>query len=147
MFATRTWDLLKVIVSAGSNKKNYFNCSNTDDSLSAPFIPAGIYLLQVNNRNTKRRCKICSKVTLKIPEQHPRRRSGVFVVNFKNISHLVLLFLLLTLNMELPPGITTQLSAAKPHKPLLLGKYYFVFNHLFHKKKVFIKTSKLSWSS
>ena len=28
-----------------------------------------------------------------------RRRSGVFIVNFEHISHLVLVFLLLTLNM------------------------------------------------
>ena len=117
-------------------KNNYFNCSITEDFLSAPFIPAGIYLLKVNNRNTKTRCKICSKVTLKIPERRPKRRSGVFFVNFKHISHLVLLFLLLTLNMELPAGIITLLSAAKPHKPLLLGKDYFMLNHLFHKKKV-----------
>ena len=31
--------------------------------------PAGIYLLKVNNRNTKTRCAICSKLTMKIPEQ------------------------------------------------------------------------------
>ena len=31
-------------------------------------------------------------------------RSGVFIVNFEHISHLVLVFLLLTLNMELPAG-------------------------------------------
>ena len=41
------------------------------------FNPAGIYLLENNNR----------------------RRSGVFIVNLEHISHLVLLFLLLTLNM------------------------------------------------
>ena len=29
------------------------------------FVPAGIYLLKVNNRNTRRRCKICSKLTRK----------------------------------------------------------------------------------
>ena len=29
--------------------------------------PANIYLLKVNNRNTKKRCKICSNVTLKNP--------------------------------------------------------------------------------
>ena len=29
--------------------------------------PAGIYLLKVNNRNTRTRCEICSKLTLKIP--------------------------------------------------------------------------------
>ena len=54
------------------------------------FFPAGIYLLKVNNRNTKRRCEICSKLTI---------RSGVFIVNFEHISRLVLVFLLLTLNM------------------------------------------------
>ena len=35
------------------------------------------------------------KVTIKTPE---RRRSGVFIVNFKHISHLFLVFLLLNLN-------------------------------------------------
>ena len=40
--------------------------------------PAGIYLLKVDNRNT---------------------RASVFIVNFDHISHLVLVFLLLTLNM------------------------------------------------
>ena len=59
-------------------------------------IPADIYLLKVNNRNTRARCEICSKLTIKIPE---RRRSGIFIVNFDHISHLALLFPLLTLNM------------------------------------------------
>ena len=31
-------------------------------------------------------------------------RSGIFIVNFEHISHLILMFLLLTLNMELPAG-------------------------------------------
>ena len=53
--------------------------------------PAGIYLLKVNNENTGTRCEICSKLT--------GCRSGVFFVNFEHISHLVLVFLLLTLNM------------------------------------------------
>ena len=30
--------------------------------------PARIYLLKVNNRNTRTRCKIGSKLTIKIPE-------------------------------------------------------------------------------
>ena len=33
-----------------------------------------------------------------------KRRSGVFIVNFEHISHLVLVFLLLTLNMYFPAG-------------------------------------------
>ena len=35
------------------------------------------------------------------------RRSGVFIVNFEHISYLILVFLLLTLNMELPARIIT----------------------------------------
>ena len=54
---------------------------------------AGNYMFQVNNRNTRTRCDICSKLTIKI-----RRRSSVFTVNFEYISHLVLVLLLLTLS-------------------------------------------------
>ena len=55
--------------------------------------PAGIYLFKVNNRNTRTRCEICSKLTIKTPELL------LTIVNFEHISHLVLVFLLLTLNM------------------------------------------------
>ena len=61
-------------------------------------LPAGIYLLKVNNRNTRKRCEICSKLTIKTPNRRQWRRSGVFIVNFKHISYLVLVFLLLTLS-------------------------------------------------
>ena len=46
---------------------------------------ANKYMLKVNNRNTKRRCEIYSKFTLRTQEPcHWRHwlRSGVFVVNF-----------------------------------------------------------------
>ena len=63
-------------------------------------LPVGIYLLKVNNRNARTRCKICSKLTIKTPERRHWRLSGVFIINFEHISHLVLVFfLLLTLNM------------------------------------------------
>ena len=32
------------------------------------FDPASIYLFQVKNRNTKKRCEICSKLTIETPE-------------------------------------------------------------------------------
>ena len=60
--------------------------------------PVGIYLLKVNNRNTRTRCEI-SNLTIKTPERRHWHRSGVFIVNFEHISHLVLVFLLLTSNM------------------------------------------------
>ena len=42
-----------------------------------------------------------------------RRRSGVFIVNFKHISHLVLVFILLTLNM--PIGAQTDQQKLTEH--------------------------------
>ena len=60
--------------------------------------PAGIYLHKVNNRSHRTRCEICSKLTIKKPERRYWCRSGIFMVNFEHISHLVLVFLLLTLN-------------------------------------------------
>ena len=32
-------------------------------------LSAGIYLLKVNNRNTRTRCEICSKLTIRTPER------------------------------------------------------------------------------
>ena len=47
-------------------------------------------MLKVNNTGTT--------------ERRQWRCSSVFIVNFEHISHLVLVFLLLTLNMQLPAG-------------------------------------------
>ena len=57
-------------------------------------IPANIYLFKANNRKTRKRSEICSKLTIKSPE----RRSGVFIAYFEPISHIFLLLLLLNLN-------------------------------------------------
>ena len=61
--------------------------------------PAVIYLLKVKSKNLRTRCEICWKWTTKVSEQRYWRRSGVFIVNFEHISHLALVFLLLTLNL------------------------------------------------
>ena len=47
--------------------------------------PAGIYLLKVNNRNTRTRCEICSKLTIKTPERRQWRRSGVSIFDFEHV--------------------------------------------------------------
>ena len=60
-------------------------------------IAGGIHQLKVNFRNTRTRCEMCSKLTIKTPERRQWRRSDVVIDNFKHISHLVLVFLLLTL--------------------------------------------------
>ena len=49
-------------------------------------------MFKVDNKNTRTRCEICSKLTIKTLEP---RHSGVFIVNFERISHLALVFLLL----------------------------------------------------
>ena len=34
--------------------------------------PAGVYQLKVKNRNTRARCEICSKLTIKTPERRQK---------------------------------------------------------------------------
>ena len=46
----------------------------------------GFYLFKVNNRdikNTRVRCEICLKLTVRSPEQRQWHRPGVFIVNFQ----------------------------------------------------------------
>ena len=59
--------------------------------------PAGIYLFKVNNWNVRKVCEIYSKIIIKTPERRQRHRSGVFIVDFEQIS-VVLVFPLRTLN-------------------------------------------------
>ena len=44
------------------------------------------------------------------PEHVKLPRSGIFIVNFKHISHFALVFLLLILNMYFPAGFTDNKS-------------------------------------
>ena len=60
--------------------------------------PVGNYMFKVNSRNSRTRSEICSKLRIKTPERRHWRLSSVFIVNFEHISHLVLVFLLLTLS-------------------------------------------------
>ena len=64
-------------------------------------------MFKVNNRNSRKRCEICSKLTIKTLERHQWGRPDVFIVNFEHISHLVLVFLLLTLNRQMSAGLRT----------------------------------------
>ena len=54
----------------------------------------------------------------KVNNRTSESRPGVFIVNFEHISHLVLVFLLLTLNMQLPAGtsLRQQRKKASDHK-------------------------------
>ena len=54
--------------------------------------PAGNYMLKINDGNTRTRFKICSKL------QKKHQNDAIGAVNFEHITHLVLVFLLLTLS-------------------------------------------------
>ena len=51
---------------------------------------ANTFLLSFNNRNTRKKCEICSN-------KHQGDVNDVIIVKFEHISHLFLVFLLLTL--------------------------------------------------
>ena len=62
--------------------------------------PVGIYLLKVNNENSRTRCVICSKLTKETPEpphwyediKKHWHHSGLSTVNFEKIPFLFLVF-------------------------------------------------------
>ena len=53
--------------------------------------PTGIYLLKVNNRNTRTRCEICSKLTIKTPERR-RTSSRKMSVGQISLTHFLAYF-------------------------------------------------------
>ena len=67
-------------------------------------IPNWQLLVLSRARYTRPRCEICSQLTIRYQNDVKRRGTGVFIVNFEHISHLVLVPLLLTLNMFDLPG-------------------------------------------
>ena len=59
-------------------------------------------MFKVNKWNTRKRCGICSKLTIKTPQQRHRRQSSVCIVSFEDIlTRLVWSFLLGWANMIL----------------------------------------------
>ena len=90
---------------------------------------ANIYLFKLNNRNTRKRCEICSKLPIKTPKRRQLRRSGVFIVKFKHILHLFLVFLLLSLksvNVQWTRSITRDYQHIAPNE--IIGRKPFCTN-------------------
>ena len=46
-------------------------------------------MLKIRNKKTRTRCEICSKLTIKTPEQHRCSCSGIFSCQLKHISHVI----------------------------------------------------------
>ena len=61
-------------------------------------------MLNVNNRNIRKRGELCSKLLTLIKAES----SGVFIANFEHISQLFQVFLLLTLNRSMLAAISVK---------------------------------------
>ena len=74
----------------------------------------------------------CSKLTIYAPEVRHWRRPAVFIVNFEHISHLDLVFLLLTLTRQMPTGSVFEIKSNKIARRFLriLLRFLF-FNKLY----------------
>ena len=70
-------------------------------------IPTGAYLFKANIGYTRAMCEVCWKLTIKTPEWRQWCRSGVFIANFEQISHIDLMLPLLTLNKQISTRIGT----------------------------------------
>ena len=64
--------------------------TTSSDGFLVPLFPADIYVFKVTNGNNRTLCGLCLKLTIKTP--------GVFIVNFEQISLIVLAFPWVTWN-------------------------------------------------
>ena len=84
-----TWCVCEVSGNQNESRKNqlcrcYFSQEFTSSGICAYYLVSWTAIT-------------CSKLTIKKPERRHWHRSSVFIVNFEHISHLALVFLLLTL--------------------------------------------------
>ena len=67
-------------------------------SCNQDIISANIYLFKVSNRNSRKRCDICSNLTLKRSDRLQWSRCDVFINDFKHMWHLFLVLVLFAFN-------------------------------------------------
>ena len=98
----RTWIFGVLNIMSNVSPREIFRYCIQTLHLKNRFFPTGNYMLNVNNKNARRRCEVCSKLTKKTPErrQWQWRHSGSCIINFEHILHLALVFSLLTLGRK-----------------------------------------------
>ena len=122
-------------------------------------------MFNFNNRITRARCEICSKLTTKISECHQWRCSGVFIVSFEQISYLVptsssahlfairgrrnfkncsenegdLVLVFLLFKIYYKSGQNYNKSGLR--LLLQIGAAHFIANHVYYKSGQFLQTS------
>ena len=78
---------------SGSNQ-NKMKIMHSDISLYSMFLLyfqqnwANIYLFKDNNGDIRKRCEICSKLTIKTQERRQWLGPGFFIINFEHFTHL-----------------------------------------------------------
>ena len=65
------------------------------------------------------------KLTIKTPERRYWRRLATFIVNSEHISHLFLVFLLLTLDKKMFAGKWNKVKKNEKHKCILFLHYFW----------------------
>ena len=107
-------------------------------------------MFKVNNINTRKRCKICSMLTIKTSEWRHWRWSGIFIVNFEHISHLFLVFLLSTFNkymlarLCLPVSSSVFRTLSNIYEQAFFCKILANLSKLFQKFSLFVR---FTWES
>ena len=99
----------------------------------------GTYLFKFNNRNTRTMSEICSKLTINAPERRCSRSSGVFIVNFEKISHIVQAFLLLNLSKQIPARKTLTILQKATSQKFVYSRFQFASGYIL------IKYTPLIW--
>ena len=107
-------------------------------------------MFKVNNRNTRKRCKICSMLITKTSEWRHWRWSGIFIVNFEHISHLFLVFLLSTFNKYMLARLCLPVSSSAFRTLSNIYEQAFFCKILANLSKLFLKFSlfvRFTWES
>ena len=68
-FATYIYTNFVRFCKLGSTFQHYPEASKSRLNVKENAVPAGNCMFKVNNRNTRTRCEICSKLTIKTPER------------------------------------------------------------------------------
>ena len=125
-----------------ARKCNLFNFEYVPTIHDMFWHPSRKILLKVNNRNTRTRCEICLKLSITTSERCHWRLSGVFIVNFEHISHLVLVFLKLTLSWWMPPAMSQSDSSGFLSTVLESFRHTWTFLTTTNQKTSFLNLSQ-----
>ena len=93
------------------------------------FCSAGIFLFKVSSGITKTIREICSELITVTPEWRYWILSGVFFANYEQISHIILLFPLLTINKKMLTEWLFQSLIVFQYLISILWSYYWSIHH------------------